>query len=100
MCNSGSSTIKAYNTDFTGNYAPSDGGAIKTKADNEFRNCTFTKNSCGSKGGAIDLASSAKGNFYACTIKDNSAPKGSALRYDSHAKYYFNEGTQVTGGIY
>lgn len=100
MCDSGSSTIKAYNTDFTGNYAPSDGGAIKTKADNEFRNCTFTKNSCGNKGGAIDLASSAKGNFYACTIKDNSAPKGSALRYDSHAKYYFNEGTQVTGGIY
>ena len=100
MCDSGSSTIKAYNTDFTGNYAPSDGGAIKTKADNEFRNCTFTKNSCGNKGGAIDLASSAKGNFYACTIKDNTAPKGSALRYDSHAKYSFNEGTQVTGGIY
>lgn len=100
MCDSGSSTIKAYNTDFTGNYAPSDGGAIKTKADNEFRNCTFTKNSCGNKGGAIDLASSAKGNFYACTIKDNTAPKGSALRYDSHAKYSFNEGTQVTGVIY
>lgn len=100
MCDSGSSTIKAYNTDFTGNYAPSDGGAIKTKADNEFRNCTFTKNSCGNKGGAIDLASSAKGNFYACTIEDNTAPKGSAIRYDSHAKYSFNEGTQVTGVIY
>ena len=100
MCDSGSSTIKAYNTDFTGNYAPSDGGAVKTKADNEFRNCTFTKNSCGNKGGAIDLASSAKGNFYACIIKDNTAPKGSALRYDSHAKYSFNEGTQVTGVIY
>ena len=100
MCDSGSATIKVYNTEFTNNTAASDGGAVKTKGTNEFRNCTFTGNSANDKGGALDLAHYSVTNFYACTIKNNTCPKGSALRYDNHAKYYFNDGTSVTGSIY
>lgn len=99
-CSDDDATIKVYDTKFEGNTAARDGGAGSIRGKNEFHNCKFYNNKASNKGGALDLAGSSRTNFYGCNIYDNTAPKGSAIRYDNSAKYYFYENTQVEGSIY
>lgn len=93
-------TVKAYNTIFEYNSANGDGGAASIRGINEFHNCVFSDNKSGNKGGALDLASSSNTKLYGCSIYDNTAPKGSAVRYDNSAKYYLYDGTYIEGSIY
>ncbi|MBQ6907581.1 MAG: hypothetical protein IJQ28_04305, partial [Clostridia bacterium] len=93
-------TVKAYNTSFASNTANGDGGAASIRGTNEFHDCTFYMNKADNKGGALDLASSSNTKLYGCSIYDNTAPKGSAIRYDNSAKYYLYDGTYISGSIY
>ena len=95
-----SATVKVYDTNFANNTANGDGGAASIHGKNEFHNCKFYGNTAGNKGGALDITGSSKTNFYGCNIHSNTAPKGSAIRYASGAKYNFYDNTQVIGTIY
>lgn len=64
-----------YNSNFSGNYASGDGGAVCVKSDTSasFNNSGFSNNRCDGDGGAVALWSHTDANFLNCDIKSNSS---------------------------
>ena len=119
------STLKLTNGTINNNTTNSDGGAVKTTKKSEItnvemngnnannggavynqgncvvRNCNICNNTAKDRGGAFNVAGNSTTMVYDSTICDNSASKGSLLRYESdNAKYRIDPTNTTNGSIY
>ena len=77
------------------------GGAVYNQGDCVVRNCNICNNTAKDRGGAFNVAGNSTTMVYDSTICDNSASKGSLLRYESdNAKHRIDHTNITNGSIY
>ena len=101
-CQTNSSVeLKLKNVEIGYNTGAYDGGGVYIKGKVELTNCDVHHNEASNKGGGLNVDSSGGWiSFVGGTVHDNSAPKGSVLRYHSKAKYYTKDNAVLSGTIY
>ena len=119
------STLKLTNGTINNNTTNSDGGAVKTTKKSEItnvemnsnnannggavynqgncvvRNCNICNNTAKDRGGAFNVAGDSTTMIYDSTVCDNTASKGSLIRYESNdSKYRIDHTNTINGSIY
>ena len=88
------------NVEMNGNNA-NNGGAVYNQGNCVVRNCNICNNTAKDRGGAFNVAGNSTTMVYDSYICDNSASKGSLLRYESdNAKHRIDHTNITNGSIY